>query len=413
MLAFGARWPLASLGLLFLFACRAPVRGSAGPSPAGVDVVMPPDASAPSSSAEKKGEGVVTGPHAASRPSRLGVGGLAMCLAKQNGSVSCIGSLGYRDPRSTRTKKKSDPWTLEGIPAAADVALGNVHGCIRTRGGEVWCWGQNVKGELGRGRASAGFETPAVVPALSNVAQLASGADYTCARTGEGRVWCWGTPFGEADKLDDLAAKPLLIPDVEDAVDISVTSMGACATIANGTARCWHAGPRPNGVNPLEEADATKLSDVAEISIGVSSSCARTRAGKVVTSPLRCEVSLGMQGGMPTVGRGSPGWTAKGNGTWANVAGITSAKHVAAGGVAGCGVVDGGSVLCWGCPSWSFMKYSGPTPAQATKVPELTDVEELAMSLVSACVRKRDDTVMCWGTHLSGIISDVPVPVAF
>jgi alpha-tubulin suppressor-like RCC1 family protein len=83
-----------------------------------------------------------------------------------------------------------------GAPAVHDsparaLAMGEAHGC-RVDDGVVRCWGANSRGELGRGTVSP-FESRAATVALDEpVAQLATAAGASCARTVTGRVFCWG-----------------------------------------------------------------------------------------------------------------------------------------------------------------------------------------------------------------------------
>lgn len=46
-----------------------------------------------------------------------------------------------------------------------DVAVGGMHTCARTIGGEVWCWGRNSTGQVGDGTREDRF-VPATVVGL-------------------------------------------------------------------------------------------------------------------------------------------------------------------------------------------------------------------------------------------------------
>jgi hypothetical protein len=74
------------------------------------------------------------------------------------------------------------------------------HSCARLADGTVWCWGNNNDGQLGDGTASGqtcGSEvckpSPVQVTALgANAVEIAVGGYHTCARLGNGTLWCWG-----------------------------------------------------------------------------------------------------------------------------------------------------------------------------------------------------------------------------
>ncbi len=82
-----------------------------------------------------------------------------------------------------------------GLPPARQVAVGAMHSCAVTRGGEVWCWGAGDVGQLGDGEP---LRRPraARVPGLEGVEEVALGRTHSCARTRDGRVLCWGRNNG-------------------------------------------------------------------------------------------------------------------------------------------------------------------------------------------------------------------------
>ncbi len=70
-----------------------------------------------------------------------------------------------------------------------EIALQGSTSCALTRSNEVWCWGNNEKGQVGNGT-----RTPQLSPELilSDVARLDLGDVAFCAETIGGEVWCWG-----------------------------------------------------------------------------------------------------------------------------------------------------------------------------------------------------------------------------
>ena len=81
---------------------------------------------------------------------------------------------------------------------AVELDLGDHHACARKGDGTLWCWGMNNYGQIGDG-GTADKKAPAHVQALGTaVAELATGGYHTCARKGDGSVWCWGlNDFGQ------------------------------------------------------------------------------------------------------------------------------------------------------------------------------------------------------------------------
>jgi alpha-tubulin suppressor-like RCC1 family protein len=55
----------------------------------------------------------------------------------------------------------------------------------------VRCWGDGSRGQLGGEMGRDAFQV-ASVSGVPPLVELASGIAYSCGRTGEGSVWCWG-----------------------------------------------------------------------------------------------------------------------------------------------------------------------------------------------------------------------------
>ncbi len=72
---------------------------------------------------------------------------------------------------------------------ATRVVVGERHTCALTRDSQVWCWGSNEVGQLGRSDA---FLVGDKGIALTGVSDLAAGFAHTCAQRGI-EVWCWGS----------------------------------------------------------------------------------------------------------------------------------------------------------------------------------------------------------------------------
>src|SRR5262249_52970985 len=101
--------------------------------------------------------------------------------------------LGNINQRNTPT-----PFTLANL---ASVALGVEdaevcgdcgHSCAVLGDGTIDCWGKNDRGQLGMGSVTPDKSTPQPVPGIANVAQVALGYRFSCARLQTGAIRCWG-----------------------------------------------------------------------------------------------------------------------------------------------------------------------------------------------------------------------------
>lgn len=73
-----------------------------------------------------------------------------------------------------------------------EVSIGVAHACAITATGEVYCWGANDRGQLGRDTAGASAPFAARVEGLPPLVHMASAAFSNCGVDEEGDVWCWG-----------------------------------------------------------------------------------------------------------------------------------------------------------------------------------------------------------------------------
>jgi hypothetical protein len=202
-----------------------------------------------------------------------------MCSLASDGGVSCM-ARGDRDKECSGPA--SEPERMIDVPPLVGVSVGKEHACGYTASGEVWCWGSNSSGELGRPACS--WAGAARVELDERVVGVAAGTSHTCALTAAGGVVCWGgSTAGELGFIDDVAvrfdgvranrnevctwnrsvilcgAPPLQgfsQVQLTDVVDLEPREDGWVAVHSDGTTSSWRAGehPRPgDALAPLEK----------------------------------------------------------------------------------------------------------------------------------------------------------------
>lgn len=92
------------------------------------------------------------------------------CAITTSGAVYCWGSPSQTSPASGHACFESGsgcaptPQLVPGVANATSVAVGNGHACAATAAGEVYCWGLDTHGQLGRGEGGSSFDaTPHAV----------------------------------------------------------------------------------------------------------------------------------------------------------------------------------------------------------------------------------------------------------
>lgn len=152
-----------------------------------------------------------------------------------------------------------------------EVALGADFAAARS-GQRIVTWGQNARGQLGRGDVRTRGDDAAEVgatglPLLPEAAgfgpvELAAGAAFACARSSAGAVRCWGAnsdgQLGREDTADRGARSGETLPSFLDvplgptpARMVRAGANHACAVLEDASIKCWGA----NGAGQLGLGD--------------------------------------------------------------------------------------------------------------------------------------------------------------
>jgi len=266
------------------------------------------------------------------------------CALRSDGVVACWG---FNNRGQLGQPPSGDaqvvPANLSLGSVAIQVVAGYDHSCALLQGGTVWCWGSNQWGQLGLGNTVDSY-SPAQVPGLSGVDEIAAGAAYTCARIG-GAVKCWGGnsqgQVGNGGSYFDVYASPQDVVGLSNTTQITTGPYHACARLDDGTARCW-------GDNALGQLGAgfgagskvpvaVDLGGILQIAAGAGWTCARMNSGKAMC-----------WGGNQDGQLGNPSVVEDASAVPVEVANLTDVVKLAAGSTQVCAITGTGRVKCWG-----------------------------------------------------------------
>lgn len=120
-----------------------------------------------------------------------------------NGGVWCWGDNVGGQLGNNSQANSSTPVPVPGLTSGVTaITAGGYHTCAIVNGG-AWCWGDNESGQLGANTSSSCLTSsgagtfpcsPVPVPVsglTSDVTAIAAGTQHTCAVV-RGAVWCWG-----------------------------------------------------------------------------------------------------------------------------------------------------------------------------------------------------------------------------
>lgn len=357
--------------------------------------------------------------------STLNSGENHMCLRDKTGTLWCWGNnlkgqLGNVDfalqatPRAFRFRR---PFSM--MEGGAD------HSCGLALTGQVLCWGDPAMGVMGDGGARVQPDArPATVPGLSGVVKIASGFDGSCALQASGRIFCWGTT-GRSNSRQRIrvfrtASRPEPVPLPEPAVDLGFGPHHACAVGASGAAYCW-------GFNAMGALGDGSVEDrmqpvrvqhlpekLTRITPGYLQTCAIAVSRRVYCWGANYENQLGdgLLNPDKNAMRFRPGRVPG----LENVVQLSGSSHT-------CALKQSGEIACWG---YNEFGSAGQDPALYPNVPVPMPVvfdepvTELAHNEWGMCALTRADKVFCWGSNKAKLLGErmperpwIPVPINF
>lgn len=154
--------------------------------------------------------------------------------ANDLGQVGVVGTAAGDDIQTA-------PVVVAGLPAdIVKVVAGSSHSIALTASGDVFVWGRNTYGNLGGGAVDTDrHPTPAKVPGLTDVVDVANGRDHVLAVKADGSVVSWGLgasgQLGYGDPVGGDFASPRATPAAVATSGDGAKKLGAIATVyANG-----------------------------------------------------------------------------------------------------------------------------------------------------------------------------------
>lgn len=219
----------------------------------------------------------------------IAAGGFHACFLDDAGEVWCMG----RDSsgqigQGAESNTVAAPTRVPGLTGVSAIGAGGFHTCGIVAG-SVWCWGENSHGQIGNDVIGGNQPSPVQVMGLSNIVAVTAGDWHSCALRGDGTVWCWGKSdngqTGDASTgVDD--AVPRQVAGLTDIVDIYSGDEHSCAIDQDGVLYCWgfngsgQIGTGQTGqVEPLTQVNG--IGPAVDVTLSRRDTCALGRDGTV------------------------------------------------------------------------------------------------------------------------------------
>lgn len=331
------------------------------------------------------------------------------------------------------------------LGSVSKIALGDDHSCAQLTGGTVQCWGSNEVGQLGDS-SKVGLFMATAIPVLSGrtplsgAMDLAVGARSACVVLNSGNVSCWGDnsrgQLGVRTKLTYSAA-PVQVKRAEDGQSlygvksIALGGRHACSLSTDNSVHCWgrnRYGQMGNGQTLGFEQTSTRpvVFDAyagTSMVLGELHGCMLLADGTVECWGLNERGQLGESQGNAWLFSADPlPVTLPPVGTQPSAA-LSRVAHVATGPASAhtCAVLEDETAWCWGANGsaqlgdgsstlWKTLVQVVATPAdEASSTPAvmLSSVKDIATGRDHTCAvietsmagQRRVD---CWGANGSG-----------
>jgi len=299
---------------------------------------------------------------------------------------------------------------LDGEPAYCLHAVrgGWTHTCARMLDNTAWCWGHNNAGQLGVPGETESQPTPTRVGGVSRLVELAVGDSFSCGVGQEGGVTCWGyNDYHQLGPRDDAIGLPGEVARLTDARHVAAGAEHACAVKADETVVCWgrnhrgQLGAGSTGYQQPEPSAVGGISDVVQLALGFTHSCALKRDGTVWCWGGNASGQLGD-------GTKEDRATASRRAMIDDVVQIGAALHHS------CAVKRDGTVWCWGLNNRGQLGdgsvVDSPRPVRALSVADVVQVAlggyETNGPVSHTCARGGDGRVWCWGANAFGQLGD-------
>jgi alpha-tubulin suppressor-like RCC1 family protein len=327
---------------------------------------------------------------------RIWGGGSFTCAGLDDDTVRCFGlnDSGQLGSSSAPTSKFAMGVVVEGVPASAQISLGDRHGCAVVDG-VAKCWGRNTLGQLGTGDFRF-HSVPVANLVAAPVEAVSTFQSATCA-VASGEVVCWGLALnGESwAGWDDGEAVvvPSLVNGLDSVVEVGVGTLHACALRADDTVWCWGFGG-DGSLGRGDTLDSTTPAPVAEslahpvhrLAVAGAQSCVLAGEPPVV----QCWGSLpDLQGPTtePTTMSAQP---------TGEVLDLQLGQRHA------CVLLADGRVQCWGRNTHGQLGTGSAETETPTSVTGLVDAFGLALGSTHVCALHGESELVCWGHNIFG-----------
>ncbi len=305
-----------------------------------------------------------------------------------NGDLYCWGWNDYGRVGKGTTNKQTTP--VKVLSNVASVSIWDEHSAAVTTNGDLYCWGHNQYGQVGNGTTKT-QTTP--VKVLSNVASVSVSNTHSAAVTSNGDLYCWGyNKYGQVGNgTTENQLSPVKV--LSNVASVFLKGNHSAAVTTNGDLYCWgynEYGQVGNETTENQLSPVKVLSNVSIVSFGVEHSAAVTENGDLYCWGYN---KYGQVGNGTTENQTSP------------VKVLSNVSIVSFGVEHSAAVTENGDLYCWG-----YNKYgqvgNGTTENQTSPVKVLSNVANVSFGENHSAAVTMNGDLYCWGYNKYGQVGN-------
>ncbi|OQW91831.1 MAG: hypothetical protein BWK79_16045 [Beggiatoa sp. IS2] len=315
------------------------------------------------------------------------------------------------------------PWVITAPSSfAALVPLSNVKQidsggdftCAVTNVGEVKCWGNNNNGgHKPLGETNLPNRTTVItLPNVNGIKAIAGSDHYTCMITTSDGVKCLGRNVGflsnQTPPLSSTYSTPTDIAGLSNITAIAAGGTHVCVLNNVGGVSCWGSSYQQkssSGSSSVTLSTPTPVggleSGVTAITAGEGHTCALLSTGKV-----KCW-------GYNTYGQVGDGTSGASSAKYGpvEISSLSNIAYISAGLWHTCAITNTGGVKCWG--RGDFYQLGNGKNVNTSSPTDVTGLSSGAVALAAGfnhtCALMNTGKVQCWGSNFAGQVVDTDV----
>lgn len=303
------------------------------------------------------------------------------CAILKDGSLYCWGRNENGEIGDGSVVSKTLPVKVALPQSALQVEASPTHTCAVLADRTVMCWG-------------VGNKTPQAVLGLKNIKEVATGTGYACAVDLIGTLFCWGNNVHGQLGTGDETYKPIPVQIMTGVLQVSAGYGHTCAVKAGGTLQCWgHNNQGQLGIGSTTDkaspTDVPGQTGVLEVRCGGGHTCSRN------ATAMSCwgGDSQGQLGTTPGADDKTP--------QLVNLIGVQSLAL----GLTDTGAITADGVFMWGANQEGQLGNGTKTGSGKPIAPALQDSmapSMLALGGYSSCMLAQTGAIYCWGGNAYG-----------